>query len=138
MGATFISLHPGFTTDAFSEILALNKIKEGRIVLFNFRVNIKFLASHSYMEDCVALKTIVLLTHKAKEFEITFLVFLIKNERILAVRSRAPSYIFLQFNCILVLEFVKLFVSFFIQNIFDVDITKSFLAFWFWTNNWEL
>jgi hypothetical protein len=49
------------------------------------------------MEYCSAIKTVVLLAHRAVEFKIVFLVFLIKDKGKLAVRSRAPRNIFLHF-----------------------------------------
>jgi hypothetical protein len=136
--SSFNSLNPELTTYALSKILALKKIDDCRKVFFNFRINLILLTSNSYMLVCSAIKTVVLLTHRALKFKIIFLVLLIKGKNVFAVRIRALWAIFLLFKCILELEFGKLVVIIWIQNILDVEITKSYLAFWQWTSNWEL
>jgi hypothetical protein len=75
------------------------------------------------MKNCSAVKTVMLLTQITVEFKIIPLVFLIEDKNEFAIRSRAPRYIFLQFKCILILEFGKLSVSLCVKNILDVEIT---------------
>ena len=74
------------------------------------------------MEVCSAIETVVFLAHRASEFEIVFLVFLIKEKSELAIGSRAPRYIFLDFKYVLELELVKLDVSFMSEHILDVNV----------------
>jgi hypothetical protein len=64
------------------------------------------------MEVCSAIETVVFFAHRAFEFEIVFLVFLIKEKSELAIGSRAPRYIFLRFKGIFELELRKLGVSY--------------------------
>jgi hypothetical protein len=90
------------------------------------------------MEDCSAVKTVVLFTHRAVEFEVVFLVCFIKDKSELAIRSRAPRDIFLQFERIFKLELGKFAVIFVVKHILNVDFIYSLLAFLFRTNNWEL
>ena len=74
------------------------------------------------MVNCSAIKTVVFLAHRTVELEIVFLVFLIKNKCKLAIGSRAPRYIFLDFKYVLELELVKLDVSFMSEHILDVNV----------------
>ena len=67
------------------------------------------------MEVCSTIETVVFLAHRAFEFEIVFLVFLIKEKSELAIGSRAPRYIFLDFKYVLDVSFMS-------EHILDVNV----------------